>query len=184
MSITITFSATNGGSNFSGPVNYGNTSNGQLTPDQIIYIKHNGVNSITGCGLYLDSADPLSYAGDFTALNDKIELLGWGDSASNSNFGGYQLNLNATGSFPGASWPSFTTKTTTDTFGINIRSGVGDSSVNLILLPTTTGASSPGTISSGSSPNVRFRARLLIPQSVTLVGVRQFKLKLVYNYTS
>lgn len=184
MAITITFSSTNGGANFSGPVNYGNTSNGQITPDQVIYIRHNGVNPITGCGLYLDSSDPLSYAGDFTALDDKIEILGWGDSGSNAAYGGYQLNLNATGSFPTPSWPTFFNKTTPDTFGITLRSGIGDSSVNLILLPTVTGATSPGTIANGSTPNVRFKARLAIPQSTVTVGVRQFKLKLVYNYTS
>ncbi len=184
MAIVITFSSTNGGANFSGPVNFGNTSNGQITSDQAIYIRHNGLNSITGCGLYMDSADPLSYAGDFTAIDDKIEMLSWGDSGADVSFGGYQLNLNATGGFPSISWPSFSAKTTSDTFGINIRSGIGDFSVNLILLPTVTGATSPGTIPAGSTPNVRFKSRVSIPQGVTTVGVRQFKLKLVYNYTS
>lgn len=183
MSVTITFSSTNGGSPFSSPVSYGNITNGNITPDQTIFVRHNGANPITGVGLYLDVVDPGSYSGDFTALADKTELISWGDAAS-TNLGGVQLNLNATGSFPGSSWPTSVSKTTVDTFGINIRTGVGDTTGTMITLPTATGATSSGTIQTGSSPNVSFKARVAVPQSVTTLGSRHWKLKLVYNYTS
>ncbi len=184
MAITITFSTTNGGASIASPVNFGNVANGATTADQTIYIRHNGTNPITGVGLYLDVADPGTYAGDFTAVNDKLELLLWGDALGAPGFGGYEINLNATASFPPLSWPTLTNKTTVDTLGYVIRNGVGDSLSNLISLPTSTGATSSGTIQTGASPNVRFKARVVIPSSVAILGVRQFKLKIAYNYTS
>lgn len=184
MALVITFSATNGGLAFSDPLSYGNVANGINTTEQTIFVRHNGVNPITGCGLYIDVADAGTYAGSRTALDDKIELVSWGNGSTSQTFGGYQINLNATGSFSGSSWPTLANKTSVDGFGYAVRTGVGDASTNPIVLPTATGASSAGTIAAGASPNVRFRTRVAIPSSVSVLGVRQFRLKMVYNYTS
>jgi hypothetical protein len=182
MSISITFSSSNGGSALTDPVSYGNTSNGNTTGTQVIYVSHNGLNPITSCGLYIDIAS--SYAGSFTAIGDKTEIINWGDASSAGSFGGFEINTNATGSFPGSSWPTYANKTSTDGYGFTVRTGVGDSSLNAITIPTVTGATSSGTIQTGSSPNVRFSTRMVIPTSVNTVGTRQFKLTLKYTYTS
>lgn len=182
MSVVVTFSASNGSSAIGSPVSYGNTSNGATTSSQVIYIRHNGANPITGCGLYVEVASP--YAGDFTAIADKTEVIGWGDGASAPAFGGYEINMNATGTFPGASWPTFAHKTTVDGYGFTVRTGVGDSSSNAITIPTVTGASSSGTIQIGASPNVRLSTRVVVPANEDTLGARQFRLILKYVYTS
>lgn len=182
MAVAIVFSSSNGGSAVSDPLSHGNTSNGAITTPQVTFIRHNGVNPITTVGLYIDLANP--YTGDFSALSDMTELLSWGDAGASGNFGGYEINQNATGSFPGASWPTFANKTTTDTHGTTIRTGVGDSAANKIGLQTVSGASIANQIQVGGTPNVRISSRIVTPTSLATLGARAFKLILSYTYTS
>jgi hypothetical protein len=182
MSVSIIFSTTNGGSGMSDPLSFGNIGNGAITPDQTIFVRHDGVNPITACGIYIDVASP--YTGDFSAANDKAELLGWGDGASSPAFGGFEINMNATGSFPGTSWPTFANKTTADGFGFTVRTGVGDVVANPITIPTVTGATSSGTIQAGASPNVRLKTRVVVPSTVSTIGARAFRQIIKYTYTS
>jgi hypothetical protein len=184
MSISITFSFSNGGLGIADPVDHGDIANGSTTTPQTIYISHNGINPITSAGLYCSSVNSSEYAGSATALTDLEELIAWGNALTSNDFGGVQFNLNATGSFPGSSWPTFTNKTTVDSRGYTVRSGVGDSSSNTILIPSSAGASSLGTIPVGSSPNVRFQSRIVAPVNEDQLGIRQFKLSLNYNFTS
>lgn len=182
MAVAVSFQSSNGGPSLADPISYGNTSNGSITSTQAIFLSHNGANPITSCAIYVDLAS--SYTGSFSAIGDKTEILNWGDAGSSGSFGGIQLNMNATGSFPGASWPVFTHKTTTDGFGFTVRTGVGDSSINAIPIPTVTGATSSGTIQIGASPNVRLSTRVVVPASVNSIGVRQLRIILSYVYTS
>ena|SRR5579863_5068798 len=182
MSVSITFQSSNGGSTISDPLSHGNISNGAITTPQIIFLSQNGVNPVTGVGFYIDLASP--YTGDATALGDQTELISWGNGVVSSDFGGFQINQNATGSFPGASWPTLSNPTTTDTHGITIRTGHGDSSSNPIPIQTVTGASSTGTIQTGASPNVSFATRIVVPSNVSVLGARAFKFTISYTYTS
>lgn len=184
MSISVTFSSTNGGLGLSAPLNHGNIANGSITVKQTIHIRHNGVNPITSSSIYCTGVDTTEYTGSTTASTDKTELLSWGDASLSNDFGGVQFNLNATGAFPNSSWPVLAHKTSLDNLGYTIRTGIGDSSSNGILIPSATGATSTGTIQAGSSPNVRFQSRIVIPQNVSLTGVRQFKMAIAFTYTS
>lgn len=184
MAVSLIFSSTNGGTNFSSPADHGNVANGSITTPLTIYIRHNGANPITSVGLFCDSVDTGTYTGDATAANDKSELLGWGNAGASGDFGGVEVNLNASASFPGSSWPTFANKSSVDGFGYTIRNGIGDSSSNTILLPTATGATSLGTIQTGASPNVRFQMRIVVPQNENTLGIRQFKTSFSFNYTS
>lgn len=184
MAVSLTFSSTNGGLGFGLPLDHGNIANGSTTPASIIYIRHNGTNAITSTTFFCDVVAIGEYAGSSTASADKVELISWGDASSSGDFGGVQFNLNATGSFPGSSWPDFSHKTTVDALGYTIRTGIGDSSSNGIVIPTSTGATSLGTIQAGSSPNVRFQSRIVVPVNENTLGIRQFKLSFTFNYTS
>lgn len=184
MAISLTFSSTNGGIGFSAPVDHGNVANGSITVPVTIYVRHNGVNQITGVTLYCDVVDSASYAGDATAANDKAELIAWGDAGASGDFGGAQVNWNASGSFPGSSWPTFANKTTVDGFGYTVRTGIGDSSSNGIIIPTASGATSSGTIQAGATPNVRFQMRTVVPLNENTLGIRQFRTSFSFNYTS
>jgi hypothetical protein len=184
MAISVTFSSSNGGLGLSAPVDHGNIANGSTTTPQTIYIRHDGVNPITSTTVFCTSVDNSEYAGSFTAAGDKTELLAWGNAGASGDFGGIQFNFNASGSFPGSSWPTFSNKTTVDGFGYTIRTGVGDSSSNGIAIPSAAGASSLGTIQAGASPNVRFSVRIVVPENEDIVGIRQFRMSMSYNYTS
>ncbi len=184
MSITVVWSSTSGGSAIAAPLSHGTgLRQGTSSAYQTIHLRHNGANPITSCGIYLQPYTG-TYTGDFTAAADKAELLEWGDGITAQTFGGIQLNMNASGSFPDASWPILSDKTTSDGKGFTIRSGVGDSSTNPITIHSATGATSSGTLQAGSSPNISFQMRLVIPQSEDTSGSRIFELILTYTSTT
>jgi hypothetical protein len=184
MAISLVFSSTNGGVGLGAPVDHGNIANGSSTSATTIYVRHNGINPITSVTLYCASVDTGEYTGDATAANDFAELLAWGNAAASGDFGGSQVNFNASASFPNSSWPTFANKSTVDGFGYTIRSGIGDSSGSGIAIPTATGATSLGTIQAGASPNVRFQMRVVVPQNEDTLGIRQFRTSFSFNYTS
>lgn len=184
MAVSIIFSSTNGGSSEGQPLSHGTTLiQGGDSVAQTIYLRHDGTNAITSCGLYMQ-AFAGTYTGDFTAAVDKAELLAWGDASGASTYGGIKMNLNATGSFPDASWPTLANKDTVDGYGFTIRTGVGDSATSPISILTSTGATSTGTIQAGTAPNVRFQMKLSIPSAEDTSGTRLFGILLTYNYTS
>lgn len=185
MSVSITWSSTNGGNSIS-EVDEGSAGNGSNTSGQEIYLRHNGSNAITDCALYLLSISD-SYAGDATASSDLSEVFGWGNQTTANEFGGVEFNLNATNSYPAASWPTYSSKAPTasgNTVGNVCRTGVGDSAENGIGLVTQCGCSSNGTIQTGSAPNVRFKIRIAVPQNEDTSGERHLGLALAYDFTS
>ena len=184
MAVSVIWSSTNGGSSIAAPLSHGTTlMQGSESTAQTIYVRHNGSNSITGCGLYLQAYTD-TYTGDTTAATDKSELVAWGDGASSSLYGGIKVNMNATGSFPTASWSTFSNKSSADGYGFTIRTGVGDSTSNPLTILTVTGATASGTIQTGASPNVRFQMKIAVPSAEDTSGTRLFALTLKYTFTS
>lgn len=184
--VLVTFSTSNGGSAISSDVDGGSAGNGEETAADTVYIRHDGSNPITGCKLYIASINE-RYSGATTADGDLLEMLGWGDKTTASAFGGFFLNLNATGSFPAGSWPTLINKSVESagkTVGAVCRTGVGDSASNGVSLITNMGCSSDETIQTGSSPDVRFQCKVSIPSAEDTVGIRHFKIVLSYSYTS
>lgn len=180
MSVSIIWSATNGGAALSSPVDHGSGGNGDTLATSTIYLRHDGDNPITDCGFYLAELTG-TYSGGASKSADLAEVLGWGDGTTATTFGGLLLNMNATGGW--ATWPSYSSKSGSNynTF----RTNVGDSQINKITLATEMGLTgSAGVVQAGDSPNVRFRLRVQIPTAEDTVGIRQFDQRLRYTYTS
>jgi hypothetical protein len=182
LSIVLTWSTTNGGTSLT-PLDLGNKANGQIAGPSTIYIRHSGSNPITQCAFYINQLSSV-YTGGATAVLDFAELKEWGDANIANDFGGIQLNQNATGSFPSSSWPTVTNKVTADGKGAVSNSSQGSTSINAINLLTSTGASIAGEIPNGASPNVRLQLRAQIPTNEAVVGIRQFELVLRFTFTS
>jgi hypothetical protein len=181
MAINITWSTTNGGASVSDGFDNGDAANGSSSVVQEVFIRHDGLNSITDVGMFIRALTG-TYSGGATPAEDLSELLGWGDAVLAADFGGFQVNLDAVGSYPGAAWPVAATPTPTN--GSVHKTGVGDSASNAIEVITEMGCSVDGEIQTGSAPNVRFSCRVEIPSSETTSGIREWDQCLSYNYTS
>lgn len=181
MTVSVTWSYSNGGAAITTDVDYGNASNGDTTDAEEIFVRHDGSNSITSVGLYIRAYSG-TYVGSATAALDLTEFIGWGNSSTSSGFGGILINWNALGSYPSSSWSTYSSKAPTG--GNVFRTGVGDSLSNAVEVPTSTGATAAGEIQAGSSPNVRFQLKIRVPTNEDTVGIRQFDLVLAYSYTS
>jgi hypothetical protein len=179
MTVSVVWSASDGGSAITSPLNHGSGSAGANLTEQLIYLHHNGENQIIDCGIYLTELTD-TYTGGASKSADLSELIGWGDGSSANSFGGFLLNMDATGSWP--TWPTWSSKEGSAYH--TIRTNKGDSSVNKILLPIQTGVASIGVIPSGGQPNIRFKCRINIPTNATGVYLRQFDTRLRYTYTS
>jgi hypothetical protein len=151
-----------------------------LTPTRL-FIRHNGLNSITNCKLYIGEKSG-SYTGAATAAADKAELLGWGDKNTSNSFGGIQLNFDQVNNFPAGEWGTFDSKD--KTYGRTIRTAMGDKKENGIIIPTQAGCPFAGVIPAGNTPGVSFQLRVKIPTDEGTTGKREFDLKLRYTYTS
>ncbi len=180
MPVSITWSESNGGVGISS-LSHGNGSAGSTLTAKTIYLRHSGVNQISNVRIYA-AQKAATYTGAATAAADFNEIISWGDSNIANGFGGLQFNFNATGGFPGASWPSVSSKSPSN--GENIRTGVGDTNTNGVFLPTATGCPSVGVIPAGGSPNVRFQLRFKIPTNEGTLGARQIDLRIRYTFTS
>lgn len=179
MTVNITWSLTAGGVAITDDVDHGNGSNGQTLTAQTIFMRHDGSNPITGCALYIREYSG-TYIGGASAALDFAEILGWGDASTASAFGGFQVNMNATGSFPAAAWPAYSSKSPTN--GYACRTGVADSVGTAVAVSTAMGAAASGTINASS--NVSFQCRMQFPTDEDVIGVRQIDQVLVYTYTS
>lgn len=181
MTVGILFSTTNGGTALTDDQDMGSGSNGDTITAQTIYLRHDGANNITNVRFYL-RAYASSYTGGATAIDDFAEIIGWGDATTSSAFGGVQFNMDAGNSFPAAQWPTLASKSTT--YGLVCRTGYGDSSANAITLSSNTGCTSDGTVQAGSSPNVRWQHRVVVPSDEDTTGVRLTEMVFLYDYTS
>jgi len=181
MTVGLIFSSTNGGATLSADIDCGDLSNGATTAAQTVYLRHTGTNPITGVKFYLRACTG-SYVGAATAIADLAELIGWGDNLTALGWGGVLVNQNATGSFPVPGWPTLLNKTPTD--GVCCRTGKADSSTYAANLSANTGATAIGTVQVGTSPNVRFQCKIVVPANEDTVGIRQFELAFLFSYTS
>jgi len=186
MGVSIMWSLTNGGESISELVDHGNISNGAATGPATLYLRHDGVNNITNVGLYI-RAYSSTYGGSFTATGDFNEILSWGNGATDDAFGGFEVNLNASGGFLTSSWPSRSEKTVLvggKIAGFVHYPGYGDSEPNAVELSSLTGAIDDGEIQPGNSPNVRLKVRIVAPTDEDTIGYRQFDQVLRFNFTS
>jgi hypothetical protein len=186
MAINIVWSLTNGGESISDNVDHGNISNGAATPASALYLRHDGLNNITDVGLYIRSYSG-SYSGSTTATGDFNEILSWGGGVTENEFGGFEVNLDATNGFPTESWPTYDEKTKESgglTAGFVHYTGHGDSEGNAVELSSLSGAVDEGQIQPGSSPNVRLKVRVAVPATEDTVGIRQWDQILKFNFTS
>ncbi len=180
--VNLVWSLTNGGTSITS-TNHGSADNGAATTVQTLYLRHDGVNQITSAALYVKPYTG-SYTGAASAAADFAEIVAWGDGATATSFGGFLINQDATGSFPSGVWPVWNSKS--PTYGSVIRTGVGNSSANAnaITLSSRTGCTSDGVVQVGSSPNVRFQCKVVVPVDEDTVGARQLDMALLYSYTS
>jgi len=178
MSINITFSTTNGGVAITEPLDYGDVSGGNETAVKTIYLSHNGNASITNCGVFLAEKSD-TYSGTDTAKRDRVILISWGDVVGADDFGGLQFNFDAVNGFPVTAWGTVANKDPSG--GRTVRTGVGDSAANRILLPVSTGVTVVGVVPKGT-PNVRFQVRIKTPLT-TDVKIREFDIGVAYSFT-
>jgi hypothetical protein len=182
--VSVIWSSTSGGSSVTS-FNEGRSINGSTTDASTIYIRHDGVNPITDCRLYF-VPKLTGYAGDFLASQDLGELLEAGDGSTANAFGGIQVNFDAIGSFSGGStWDmSHTQKTASDALKYTVRTGVGDSISNGILIPSEASASmtTDGVIPAGV--NAAFQIRIKVPTDEDTLGTRQFDMILKFTATT
>lgn len=177
----LVWSLSNGGAAISTTIDDGSSPNGDTTTAYEVFIRHDGDNSITDTKLYMEQFTG-DYSGGATAAADFNEIRDWGDGLTESSFGGVQFNMNASGSYPTTSWPTYSSKSPTG--GGVIRTGTGDSAANGITLSSLSGAIADGTIQAGSSPNVRLKMRVEVPANEATTGIRMYNLNLSFSYTS
>ena len=184
MAVTITWSSTNGGAQITAPLDHGGADGGNTLPTQTVYVRHNGINDITNCKLYLGPRYN-GYSGGGTSDSDFQETLDIGSETLADYFGGFQINQDATNSFA-AAWPTLGSKGSVSDLSIVFRNDVGDSLENGIPVHLNTGVITTGTIPTGDTPNIRFQLRIVLPTyySNDTLGERQFSLNMRYTYTS
>jgi hypothetical protein len=180
MAVNIIWSLTNGGASVTA-TDHGSVAAGAATSAKTLYLRHDGLNPIIGARIYLKPFVG-TYTGELNPAQDFAEVVSWGDAVTAATFGGFLINMNATGSFPVAAWPTWSSKSPTG--GAVVRTGVGNSSANAITLSVNTGCSSAGVIPVGNSPNVRFQCKVVVPTAESTVGARAVDMSLLYTYTS
>ena len=179
---SVIWSLTSGGAAVES-FNHGSKANGELTIVKEVFVRHDGDSAITNAGFFVRQFSG-NYAGSATASADFTELLDWGDDSTEAGFGGVQLNMDAINSYPTAGWSTYDDKD--PTYGFTVRTGQGDSESNAITVSKNTYNTSgtDGQIEAGSTPNVRFKMRVQIPEDEDTLGIRQFEVMLAYTATS
>lgn len=172
MAVTLTWSSTNGGTAITS-LNHGSGAAGSILTANEIFIRHNGLNSLSQCSFYL--------AGDPTDLAEVIE---WGDAAAANDFGGFEINMRAITATQYDNWPTYSDKSPSGLDTHTFRTGFGDTTGNGITLAKNAGAINDGLLQAGSSPNVRFQMRVVVPTSEGTTGARTVSQKLRFTFTS
>lgn len=185
MAVSITWSSIAGGSGLSS-LSHGSSANGENTTAQQLYLRHDGLNAITGCKFYFSQKSG-SYTGGASAADDYAELLEWGAAADAGDFGGIQINMDAINSFSGgASWGmSESQKSSLDGYKFTVRTGTADTSGNGVTLSKNMSSSmtSDGEIPAGVNDST-FQIRFKVPTNEATTGTRQVDQVLVFSYTS
>ena len=189
MVVSVTWATSPSGSAAS-LIDHGTATNGTYGSSQQIYLRHDGLNSISNCGFYFQLKTG-SYTGDFSAAADFDEIKGWGDSNSATGHGGIQVNMdpsNTTGWDVGNWDLDNSNKQTTVAF--TMHSLIGDQSTNSVTLKEHmdgTGAGGGSMTSDGEIPTgveVSFLIRFQIPTDEDTTGIRQIDQVLRYTFTS
>lgn len=193
MTVSVTFSSTQGGSSITS-VNYGTGSNGQTLTAQDVFIRHNGTNAITACGLYI-SPQTGTYTGSANATADFNELTqDWGANNTADGFGGIQVNMNATGGFT-STWASLSHSSkdvldgSSNILAFTCRDeSVTDRAISSSTSVTLNTAMSSSMTVAGTIPagvtDARFQTRAVIPTDENTAGIRQWRQVLKFTYTS
>jgi hypothetical protein len=180
MTVNITWSTTDNGTAVTQPINHGNVPNGGTTTAIELFVRHDGDNVITNCGLYL-SEYSATYTGSNNKTFDRALMFTWGDSAVSNTFGGIQINMNQTGSFPNGSWPTYDNHSPAE--GFVFATGQGEDSSSPIILSNTMGLGIAGRIDSGFT-SASLNIRVKIPSSYVSIDTIQVDTTLKYTYTS
>lgn len=174
MVVSITWSATSGGTAMSEPVSHGNIGNGSAGPDLNLYIRHNATAApITNAGFFIQPYSGTGYTGVGTQ-SDFIEIMGWGSTAASTNDSGFYINQNAQGGFPESEY-------------IVHKPNQGDSANKISLSTAAIVNTGTGTYGAAEIPvggEAQVRVRLAIPSSEDTAGVRFFDQVLAYTFTS
>jgi hypothetical protein len=180
MSVNVLWSLTNGGTAISSIMDFGDVAHGSESSGTEIFIRHDSANQITNAALYVRQVSG-EYSGAFTPASDLAEILGWGDATTETGFGGILVNFNATTSYA-TGWAAYNDKSPSG--GFVHRTGVGDSETNAVDIPLVAGVSTVGVIPAGTSPNVRFKTKIAVPDAEDTGGVRQWESILRFTSTS
>lgn len=163
MTVSITWSESQGGTAISSPLSWGNIANGSNSIDDL-YIRHDGTEKIYDCGFYIQAYTG-SYTGTFDAATDYAELLTWGaDDAS-----GVSICQDADAA----------------TTYVTCKTGRGTSAVPQALTADSKYPAGGGTaeeIQTGEEAWIK--VKIAVPAAEGDAGTRQFDLCLVYTYTS
>ena len=172
MAVTITWSSTNGGAAISSLDHGSGAAGGTLTANEI-FIEHNAINPLSQCSFYL-GGDP----------TDLAEVIAWGNATIAADFGGIQLNMRAITSPTYDNWPTLGDKSPSGQDTHVFRTNFGDTLSTGITLAKNMGMVNDGLMQAGTSPNVRFQMRVVIPPSEGTTGARTVQQKLRFTFTS
>lgn len=167
------------------PLDYGSINKDSESSAQTIYLYQDGATNLYNCSFVLKPVLSADYTGSRSPMEDYNMLLEWGDATDEDDFGGILVNMNATGSWANG-WATYDAKS--PTYGFVCRTGVADSESNKVQMVTNMGCSAAGVIQSnypdGHGINVRFQTKILVPNSVTVLGDIQYDLAVYFTYTS
>jgi hypothetical protein len=176
MVVSITWSASEGGTAIPEPLDHGNIANGTQSTAQDLFVRHDGTNPITSVGYYAQafSGDYAGNGGNASAAADFTELIGWGDNYLATDEGGFLINQNRAGAFPATDSEVH-------------KTGTGDSASNAFTLQATSfTAASTGTtagqLDSGDESQVN--VYIAVPTTENTAGVRLFDQVLKFTFTS
>jgi hypothetical protein len=190
MAVNVYWASDNAGTAIVEPLDHGTVSPGNASTPQTVYIWHDGDYDLTSCAFYMAEYSA-TYSGTASAAADFAELLAWGDAASGTNWGGYCVNMNASGAFS-TPYPSFGTLSVSGlSYCFSSGSGMGSESAEAIALPAEMdgdGGGEAGVVPAnppnGYGTNYKFQSKIIVPSSETTGGIRQFDLVLSYRYTT
>jgi hypothetical protein len=190
MAVNVHWASNNTGTAIVEPLNHGTINPGAAGAIQTVYIWHDGDYDLTSCAFYLAEYSA-TYSGTATAAADFAELLAWGDDADAADWGGYLINMNASGNFV-TPWPSVGALTVSGlSYCFSSGTGMGSESAEAIALAAEMdgdGGGAAGIIPAnqpnGYGTNYKFQSKISVPTNEVVGGIREFDLVLSYRYTT
>ena len=175
MTVNIVFSNTSAGSQMAETQDSGTVTPGDESDIHDLFIRHNGISSITNCAWYITRCVSTSYLGS-DADSDITEVLSWGDSGD-----GFIINQ-----ILPVSWTSGPFAASGDASWDNFRNGHGDINAPITLDEDSISIGTPagnGVIPANGEAHVQLKWS--IPTSVSLgSGYRGLSLVFAFSATS